>query len=59
MHRSRCYWCGKKLTDAEWNYGACFECIDKKAEEKGWKPGGAVEQRQGRLEARHELPALA
>lgn len=47
MHRSRCYWCGKKLTDAEWNYGACFECIDKKAEENGWKPGGPSNNDKG------------
>ncbi len=40
MHRSRCFWCGQKLTDEEWIYGACFDCIDKKAAERGWKPGG-------------------
>lgn len=39
-NRDYCLDCGRKLNRHEWYYGACSECIKKRAKANKWRPTG-------------------
>ena len=38
-----CIDCGKELNYHEWYYGACSDCIKRRAKKRGWKPAQYAE----------------